>query len=277
MSAIIFGLMAAATFGAGDFCGGFATKRNNVYSVIIVSQLVGGALLVGAALILAGGVASTGTLVFGALAGLAGAIGLLALYSSLARGRMGVVAPLTAVVAVVFPVIIGMFNEGLPSTTQLAGLGLAPFAVWFLSRDGRSGTVHAREGGLAICAGLAFGLFFIFIDRVSESAILWPLVAAKGASLVMLTLIVLVRKRCDVPARDQLPVIALAGVFDTGGNVLFALASRFGRLDIATVLSSLYPATTVLLAWMILKERLAPRQWVGVACAFLAIVCIVCN
>jgi len=268
---VIFGLTAAASFGAGDFCGGVATRRNNVYSVVAVSQFVGIVLLFGLALYLREQVPSPGTLVLGGTAGIFGVIGLMGLYSSLAGGRMGIVAPVTAVVSVVFPIIVGMFIEGMPSTMHIAGLGIAAVAIWLLTRDASGESLRLSELGVPIIAGLAFGMFFILIDRVCASAILWPLVAARLASISMLLLIMLLSRKGGMPAANQLLVIVLAGIFDTGGNIFFAVAARFGRLDIATILSSLYPASTVVLAWFVLKERLVLRQWAGVIAALVAI------
>ena len=272
--AVVYGLASAASWGTGDFSGGVATKRSNVYSVIIVSQLVGGALLLALAFLLAEAIPSPDNLLLGGLAGISGALGLVALYTGLARGRMGIVAPITAVVTAFFPVIVGIINEGFPSTWQLLGFGIALIAVWFLSRGGSDAAIQARELSLPVAAGLGFGLFFIFIDRVSDNAILWPLVAARIASISMLFVFVTTRRQGKVPARNQLLIIALAGIFDTGGNAFFALATRLGRLDISAVLSSLYPAATVLLAWFILKERLVLQQWLGVVAALVALVLI---
>jgi drug/metabolite transporter (DMT)-like permease len=156
----------------------------------------------------------------------------------------------------------------------VVGFGLALVAVWLLSSASGGVGARARELGLAITAGLGFGLFLILIDRVSESAVLWPLVAARTTSIIFLFVYASVRRGWVRQARNQLPIIALAGIFDTGGNAFFALATRLGRLDIAAVLGSLYPATTVLLAWLILKEGLTPGQWLGVVTALAALVFI---
>jgi len=128
--------------------------------------------------------------------------------------------------------------------------------------------------GLTVTAGLGFGAFFVLIDRVSESAVLWPLAAARIASVGFLLMLTVARRGWERPAINLLPLIVLSGIFDTGGTTFFALATRMGRLDIATVLSSLYPAATVLLAWLFLKERLVPRQWLGVVAALVALVLI---
>jgi len=274
MLAIAFGLASAASWGSGDFSGGLASRRSSVYSVVIISQLIGAVFLVTLAFSLGESVPSTNNLILGGIAGVSGAIGLVALYMGLASGRMGVVAPVTAVVAATIPVLFSFLTEGLPATSQLVGFGMGLIAVWLLSSGGDGGAIQAHELGLALTAGLGFGLFFILIDRVSQSAVFWPLVAARIASVSFLIVLTILRRGWKQPARNQLSLIALAGIFDTGGNTFFVLATRMGRLDIAALLSSLYPAATVLLAWLILKERLMPQQWLGVATALAALVFI---
>jgi drug/metabolite transporter (DMT)-like permease len=272
--AIVYGLASAASWGSGDFSGGLASRRGSVYSVVIISQLIGVVFLVTLALSLVESIPSADNLILGGIAGVSGAIGLVALYLGLASGRMGVVAPVTAVVAAAIPVLFSLLTKGLPATSQLVGFGMALMAVWLLSSGGDGGAIRARELGLVLTAGFGFGLFFILIDGVSQSAVFWPLVAARIASVSFLIILTTIRRGWERPARTQLSLIALAGIFDTGGNAFFALATRMGRLDIAAVLSSLYPAATVLLAWLILKERLMLQQWLGVAAALAALIFI---
>ncbi len=276
LGVIGYGLASAISWGAGDFSGGLASKRNHVYGVVLVSQLVGAIFLVGAALLLAEPVPSSLDLVYGGVAGIGGTIGLAALYRGLANGRMGIVAPVAAVVTAIWPVMVSILIEGAPATVQLLGFGLALLAVWLISaRNGKSVEIRPGELGLAVLAGTGFGVFLILIDRVNAGTILWPLAAARAASISMLLIVVALTSPLQkLPSAAGLPVIILAGVFDAVGNVFFALATQTGRLDVAAILASLYPAATIALAWLILKERLLPQQWGGVAAALLAIVLI---
>ncbi|MEM7116068.1 MAG: EamA family transporter [Chloroflexota bacterium] len=271
---IAFGLASAVSWGAGDFSGGFATKRGSVYVVVWLSQILGGLFLLTLALLFREPLPTTFDFLLGGVSGLAGVVGLLGLYRGLAEGRMGIVAPLTAVVAAAVPVIFGAVVEGLPAALQLVGFAFALVAVWFLSHTGDGGSIEAKELILPLVAGLGFGFFYILIDQVQPGAVFWPLVAARIASVSLLTIFIFGRGQYQSPERTQLGPIALSGLFDAGGNAFFVLAAQAGRLDIAAVLSSLYPVATVFLAWLILKERLARQQWIGVAAALIALVLI---
>jgi drug/metabolite transporter (DMT)-like permease len=271
---VFFGLASAASWGAGDFSGGLASRRCSVYSVVLISQLVGLGLLATLALVLAEPLPPPVDLLWGGAAGVIGTIGLVALYRGLALGRMGVVAPMAAVVTAVIPLLYGLFLEGMPAAPQLAGFGLALVAVWLVSRSDGGRIIQWRELGLPLVAGLGFGFFLIVIDHTSQAALLWPLVAARIASIgLLLTVIALSRQRA-LPAARQLPLVVLSGLFDAGGNAFYALAAQAGRLDVAVMLSSLYPAMTVLLARVLLKERLARLQAIGVGAALVAVVLI---
>ncbi len=270
---IVYGLMSAVIWGAGDFSGGMAAKRTNVYMVVIVAQIFGGLGLMMVALVFQEPIPSMNEMLFGGFAGIAGAIGLLALYRGLATGKMGLVAPVAAVVTGIVPIAAAFLLEGLPSQLQLLGFMLALIAVWLMSQTGAQENVRLQDFAYPVLAGFGFGFFFILIDQV-ETAVLWPLVAARGTAVVLLVIFVIVIGQFEWPQLNQLPIIASAGILDTGGNVFFLLAAQVGRLDIAAVLSSLYPASTVFLAWLILKERLLSQQWVGVLLACVAIVLI---
>ena len=274
LSTIFLGLASAISWGAGDFSGGLASRRTSPYSVVAISQFVSLVLLIGAGLLLPEGNISLQDIILGALAGVCGAAGLVALYTGLARGKMGVVAPVTAVVAAVVPVVFSIFIEGLPKPQQILGFGIALIAIWLISKTDQNTKFQLGDLKLPVFAGFGFGLFFILIGRVSENAIWWPLVSARITSICVVMLVAVLTRKLVLPAVNQLPIIALAGIFDTAGNVFYALAARFGRLDIAAILSSLYPAFTVILAWIILKERLTLYQWIGVVLVLLAVLLI---
>ena len=273
LAPIVFGLTSAACWGAGDFCGGLATKRTQVYRVIISSQLISLILLV--ILAIAGHelLLPFDQLLLAGVAGVVGAIGMIALYRALAVGQMGVAAPVSAVVAAGVPVIVGSFIEGPPSVPQLIGFGLAFVAVWFISRTGRS-AIHWHDLGLPLIAGLGFGTFYVLIGSVGQAAVWWPLVAARVGSLTALLLVTLVNRQPRLVERQSLLLILLIGVFEVGGNACYILARQAGRLDVAAVLASLYPAVTVWLAWFLLKERMYRLQSIGVLAALAAIVLI---
>lgn len=272
---IIYGLASAAIWGSGDFSGGFATKKDNVFTVVFLSQFFGLLLLILLAVLFADPTPTTRDLFFGALAGLGGMVGLLGFYYGLSQQQMGLFAPLVAVITAILPVFAGILFEGLPSMVQIIGFCIAFTAVWFLSLGGEKNQITPKVIWLAITAGLGFSTFFIAIDQADGSgAVFWPLVAARTASVVVLSVILAVRRLPHTAPRQNLPVIGLTGIFDSGGNIFFVLAAQVGRLDIASVLGSLYPATTVMLAWLILKERLQRMQWIGVGLTLVALLLI---
>lgn len=271
---ILFGLTSAVVWGAGDFSGGVAAKRNDVYIVVLFGHFAGFVGLLTLALVTGEPWPATRDLLFGALAGLGGMIGVLSFYSSLARSPMGVVAPVTAIVNVTLPLIFALFTEGFPPTLQAIGILFALIAVWFLSGAGGVSQIDWREFGLPVLAGFGFATFLILIAQVSETALYWPLAATRVASVTVVFCVMLLRRSKGFVRPVQLWLIVLAGLLDTCGNAFFALAAQVGRLDIASVLTSLYPASTVFLAWLILGERLTKAQKWGVVLTFIALILI---
>ena len=273
--AVAFGLASAVSWGAGDFSGGLASRRSPAAGVVVASQAAGLALLV----LLAGAtreaLPSASAMGWAALAGANGAFGLLALYSALASGRMGIAAPVSGVVGAVVPVLVGMALNGSPGPVALVGFALAGAGVWLLSAAG-GGIARAafRELALPLLAGVSFGLFLVFIHQAGGSAVLWPLAVARATSMSVLAALGGLTGTLRLPGRSALGLTGLAGVLDTGGNAFFVLAAQAGRLDVASVLSSLYPASTVLLACVLLGERLTRRQTAGAALTLAAIGCV---
>lgn len=270
---VLFGLAASISWGTGDFSGGLASRRTHVFTVVLGVYVAGVTLLPILALIWHEALPSWRDELWGASAGLAGTLGLTAYYRALAVGRMGINAPITAVLAASLPVIFSAFALGLPRPLQLAGFGLALLAVALVSWPERV-TGRPAGLGLALLAGLGFGGFFILIGQVSGYAVFWPLVCARITSLLFMIVFVRTRGEPMLPKKSVFPLILLAGALDVGGNVFFVLAAHAGRLDVATILSSLYPAVTVLLAALILRERVSRLQAVGIVLALGAIVLI---
>jgi drug/metabolite transporter (DMT)-like permease len=206
-------------------------------------------------------------------AGACGAVGITALYLGLATGRMGIVAPVTGVLAAAVPVLVGTVLQGPPGPVRAAGIVLATVAVLLVSRSSAPG--GGRDGlPLALVAGVGFGLFIVFISRVTPGHVFVPLSAARVADIALIAgVIVTTRRPWRVP-RAALPLVLLTGILDMGGNVFFILAAQSGRLDVAAVLSSLYPVTTMVLAVVVLRERLVRGHRLGILLALVAIVLI---
>lgn len=274
LAAITFGLLSAVSWGAGDFSGGLASKKANVYTVVAVSQLAGGLLILAVALLLGDPVSPLSDWLWGGAAGLSGMVGLIMLYRGLATGQMGIIAALSGVVAAILPVLVGAVLEGWPGWLALVGFVLAGIAVWIISQEPNEGQARSTTIRLAVVAGLGFGGFMVLIDQAGETSVTWPLVAARVASVVALVVWIWWSGGSVRPAGKQIPLLLVVGICDLGGNAFFTVSAQVGRLDIAAVLGGLYPASTVLLAWFILKERLTRRQWVGVVLALVAVALI---
>jgi drug/metabolite transporter (DMT)-like permease len=265
-----YGLAAAASWGGGDFSGGIAARRTDVSAVAAVSRAIGCGVQIVLALALGDPWAAPRQLAWAVAAGLSGGIGLVALYRALAVGRMGINAPVTGVVAAAFPVLFGAFTLGLPTLPRAAGFALALWGVWRLARP--EGPGGRPEGiGLALLAGLGFGGFYVLISQAHGVSLFWPLAVSTGTSLVLLIVLAAVTRQRVIPGPAALPIALAAGGLDAGGNIFFVLAAHAGRLDVAAVLSSLYPVVTVLGARVILKERVSPGQAVGITAALAAI------
>jgi len=246
------------------------SRRANASSVVTVAYAIGFVLLVALALIWRESFPSPLDMVWGGLAGLAGAIGLISFYSALSIGRMGIAAPVSAVLTATLPVLFSAFTEGLPSLLQLGGFVLALLAIGLISRPEQA--KGRPEGiGLALLAGCGFGCFFILISRVSHTATFWPLAVARFSSVLLLLVVLRIRQQPLLPRMTVAPLMLLAGILDAIGNAFFVLATHAGRLDVAAVLSSFYPAATVLLAMLVLRERMTRTQSIGILLALVAV------
>jgi drug/metabolite transporter (DMT)-like permease len=207
------------------------------------------------------------------LAGVTGAIGITCLYRGLSVGRMGIVAPVTGVVAATIPVLVGSMLQGLPNDTALIGVALALVAVVLVSRVADEG--GGRAGlGLGLAAGVGFGLFNVTIAQVTPGLVFGPLSIVRGVEAILILAIILGTRSAWRPPVGLLPVIALVGVLDMAGNATYILAAQSGLISIASTLSSLYPVTTVILAAIFLRERVTRDHAAGITLAGIAIVLI---
>jgi len=269
--AILFGLLSALTWGAGDFNGGLAVKRSNPYGVIAIAHTISLLLLLITVFIVGEPIPPLHDWLWGGASGLVGGIGLMLLYRALAEGRMSVAAPVSAVVAATLPILVGLLQDGLPALWVLTGFALALLAVWLIS-GGEGLAIHFDDLRMPVVAGIAFGAFFIFIERASQTALLWPLIAVRIVSISIMLGYALLTRQDWIPKRESMIPIILSSLLDTFGNAFYALSARTGRLDVAAVLGALYPGTTVVLAWVFLKERISRVQAIGILLALGAIV-----
>jgi drug/metabolite transporter (DMT)-like permease len=272
---VLFALTSAAVWGGGDFSGGQATRKSHQYQVLMLAALSGMVVLVISAILRGESFPTGRSVLWGAMAGGAGALGMAALYKALSMGNTASVAPTSAITCAMLPVLYGILTVGLPKPAQLGGFALAFIGIWLLSRSPKAGEKTFREGILlAFLSGIGFGGFFIFIAMVEKGQVFTPVLVARTVTLII-SFIMLRMNHIPRPGIASNPLALLAGVLDTGGNIFYLLATNFTRLDIAALLSSFYPAGTVLLAGIILKEKVSPTQWAGMILCFLALILII--
>lgn len=275
--AVLLALASAIVYGAADFCGGLATRRATTVAVVVLSQLAGLLALV-LLLPFLPGTPSAHALGWGVLAGIAGTSGLLFFYRALAGGVMSIVAPVTAVCAAAVPVLVGLLRGESVTVPALVGILIALVAVALISaEDGVPSMRGITEAGLmpALFAGGAFGVFFVLLHQASEGdSGLWPLLGARSTSVLVVGVGALIARRTLRLPRSAWALVAVAGVADMAANALFLVATGDGLLAVTGVLASLYPVSTVLLAQVVLRERLARIQMVGLGAAVGAVALI---
>ncbi len=276
-------LLAAAAWGTSDFCGGIVTRRTTPAIVLMIAHGLGLLALLAALLVHPSGFPTQHTVVFGLVAGLAGGVGLLALYKGLSLGSMGLVAALSGVLAAAVPVLVSFFTEARPSLLKLAGFAVACVAIWLIAYT--PGTdAHPHGLGLGVLAGVCFGFLLVFLHIAGRDSALWAMTFSRVGSVscaVTLGIVTARRLRGKERAQDSgirwgsiLPLAGAAGLLDTAGNLLYTISSLTGRLDVAAVLSSLYPGATILLAVWLLRERATRSQTAGMALAIVAVAMI---
>lgn len=270
--ALVFGLTSALVWGAGDFLGGLSSRRSSVLGALLVNECSGLVVLFACAILFQEPMPAPTEIAWGVAAGVVGTIGLGALYGGLASARASIVAPVSAVIAALIPAVYSALTIGLPDFTKQIGFIVAIAAIILVSYSNQ-GVGELRALGLALLAGVGFGLFFIFIHQSGTDSTFYPLIFARGFSVPIILLLLLWR-RAPLPSRRVLPLAIASGIFDAGGNIFFLLSTQLGRLDVATILSSLYPASTVILSRIVLGERTTRLQQLGVVAALIAIALI---
>jgi len=273
---VIFGLASALSWGAGDFTGGLAARKVGAYRSVFYGEVIGIIFLFVAVGVTGEPILNARSAAFAVTAGALGTVGLMLLYHSMTSGLMSIAAPVSALLAATLPVVVGLFTQGLPGYLTVIGFGFALFAVWMISQ-GEGGVKdifsHLSDLKLPLLAGIGFGCYFVLMHEATKAGgLFWPMILSRSGGITLIATYLLVTRSSIKIDTSALPVIVVNGILDIGGNFFFILASRSGRLDVASVLSSLFPGATVVLAWIFLKERLTRNQWIGIAAALAAIV-----
>lgn len=298
----LLGLSAAVCWGGGDFSGGMGVKRTggtvrgaltvillghllSLLTVILIAHFCGLPFPKGAAI------------VWGVSGGAVAALSLMAFYIALSEGHMGSAAAISGLLCAAVPAVVSAFTEGAPGIRRIAGFALAGVAIWRIAAPGPAGTesdpllepgeqLHAgthRTSLLALLGGLGFGFYFVSLKYAASAGVLWAMgvsrIGSAGTCALLLCGMFLFLRSEEGPsssafARKTLAWILAGSILDTAGNLLFIAATRAGRLDVAAVLASLYPASTILLAAWVLRERTTPRQMGGMLLALPAVVLI---
>ncbi len=286
---ISLALLASILWGAADFLGGLATRRAAAFLVVAIAHGASLVVVLVYALLSHAAIPSGHAIKFGLAAGLIGGTGLMFFFAALANGAMGLTAAVAGVVTATVPVVFSFFTEALPGPTRLVGFGLAFGAIWLIAYSPGSAP-NRRNLAIAAISGTGFGSMLVLL-RLANGGALWPLVFSRVGSAgvaIFVCLAVLARRRGmppsssavvgHVPSTTNWPLLlslaALSGILDAGGNFSYTSSALLGRLDVAAVLSSLYPTVTILLAAWLLRERTRRSQTLGMALALGAVVLI---
>ena len=271
--AILLAVLCAVNYGVADYCGGRASRSVASAIVTLFGQATSLVLVVVGVVIIGTPIASAHDMWWGAAAGAAGGLALCAFYLALSRGVMTVVAPTTAIVSAVLPVVVGLLLGERPSGTALVGIVVACLAVALVS--GAIGARHQHTSlatlMLAASAGIGFGFIFVAFARTADDSGLWPLVAARAASLPVVAIVVGSTRPGRGALRSMVWLIVASGVLDMAANLFYLEASHRGLLSIVAVVGSMYPVSTVCLAFALDHERVSKSQAVGLACAVTAL------
>ena len=268
---VLLALISSLTWGVADFMGGLASRKAGPVHVLSVSYPAGAVVLTAIAILVIPGQLSTEVLMWGASAGVVGAVAIGLLYAALSRGPMGIVSPVTAVMAGAVPVFVGVSRGESLSALAVGGILVAGVAVVLVSREtGEQARIRASTLGLALGSGAAIGAYLSLIGLAPVDSGVWAAVIGRWTSTVVLIVVLIFFARPFVRSGFPWLLVLVSGVIDACANGVFQLASQRGMLSIVAVVGSLYPVATVTLAWVLLKERLNAVQLIGVALALIA-------
>jgi drug/metabolite transporter (DMT)-like permease len=265
-----YSLTAVGVWGASDFLGGVGARRANAFLFTAIVHLSGMVLMGTLALITHAPFPGSASLVWSLIAGSVGGTALALFYRSLASGNMGLVAPVAAVVGAAIPTIVTAFTEGFPGYRHALGFVVAGIGVWLISRA--EGITGRPQGlGMAVLAGIGFAGFYLCIHQAGDASALWASACSRVGSLLVTGAIVLFGRYLRAVPAPVLAIAVVAGSLDITGSAAFIRAAQIGRLDDAVVLSSLYPAVTVVLARIFLHEHFSRARTIGMVAALAAV------
>jgi len=265
-----YALSAVGVWGASDFLGGIGARRANAFLFTAIVHISGMVLMGGLALLTHAQFPGNASLVWALLAGSVGGIALALFYRALASGKMGLTAPVAAVLGAGIPAIVTTFADGFPGYRHVGGFVLAGIGVWLISRS-EDGAGRPEGLGLAVLAGIGFAGFYLCVNKAGYASALWIAVVSRTASFVVTSAFVVFGRHIRAVPPPVLAIAILAGCLDITGSAVFIRANQIGRLDEAVVLSSLYPAVTVLLARIFLHEHFSRARTMGMLAALLAV------
>lgn len=263
-------LSAVGVWGTSDFLGGLGARRANAFLFTAVVHISGMIVVGTLALITHAPFPEIASLAWSAVAGAVGGFALVIFYRALALGNMGLIAPVAAVLSAAIPTVVTALADGVPGTRQVLGFILAGVGVWLISRT--EGSAGRPEGvGVAVLAGTGFAGFYLCTHQAGNASALWIATCSRAASFLVTGTIVLLGKHLERVPAPVLAIALVAGILDIGGSVAYVRAAQIGRLDAAVVLSSLYPAVTVVLARIFLHEHFSRARTVGMLAALAAV------
>ena len=266
------GLLSAASWGGSDFAGGWGARRASSLLITASGQIVSLAGLVAICLVLRLALPGTSYLIYAAIGGFEGAIALAVFYRALAMGAMGLTAALTGLMTALVPVVFDLIHSGWPTAITLVGLAIGLAAIWLISHSPARNGANAPRRALLLGAGagVGFGVQLILFKAAAAGGVLWALTSGRVAGVVAILLVIAMAPPKG-PWRGFWVAGIVSGALDTVGNLFYMLASQLGRLDVAAVICSMYPAGTILLAGIILREHPTKRQIAGMGLALAAV------